>query len=149
MKKPLVVSALVLALAVGSSVFALQPKPVKHFSPNTVTVTAPTVTTTETPAAPVVQPAPVVQETPETPVVQPAVKTVDDLKAEALTTIGDPNQFHCFDQLIDMRYSWNLDETEMLKRIDTLKVYSNYCVGLQFIRTNYPRFPEQAPGFRD
>jgi hypothetical protein len=80
----------------------------------------------------------------------PAVKTVDQLKAEAQTTIGNTNQYDCFDRIIQLRYNWNITETEMLHRIQTVgAAYVSYCAAYGTVSTYPLSAPTPPPGFRD
>ena len=79
--------------------------------------------------------------------------TVDQLQAEAAAHImAQPNAVQayvgCFDEIIQRRYQWQLTETEMLHRLDSLqKTYTNLCVA-QHLVDSYP-LSQTPPGFRD
>lgn len=87
-------------------------------------------------------------ETPTT-VAQPV-----DIKTEAAQKIlaagNNEYQVTCFDNIMSYWYDWNISDTEVLHRVDTIgQTYTSYCTGWSHIKTIPVGAPETPPGLRD
>jgi len=82
--------------------------------------------------------------------VTPAVDVRTEAHQKILDNGWNEENATCFDLIIDHMYNWNITETEMLHRIDTVaQTYSSYCSAWNVIQSYPTNGPGKPPGFRD
>lgn len=151
-----VIVASVVAIATGSALVYRDTHTIVPYSPGKATVIeeaaplksdaeqAVDTTTQEETVSPEVPPAEDSNVAPE------PVSLPDKAKTRILADTNNITQYDCFYKIIDYRYGWNVSETEMFHRIDTVEqTYSSFCSAWSVIQTYPLNAPLAPPGFRD